>query len=90
MVPLSRPVLATEALFSFMGAWNDYIGPLIYLATPSHFTLSLCLAMFYSQYGSFHGQLIAVTTVMTLPILVLFFLSQRTFIEGMTTSGIKG
>lgn len=90
VMPLSRPVVATVALFAFLGAWNDYMGPLIYLASPENFTLSLGLAMFNSQYGSFPGQLMAVTTVMTLPILVLFFLTQRTFIQGMTSSGIKG
>jgi multiple sugar transport system permease protein len=90
VIPLSKPVLATVALFTFLGAWNDYLGPLIYLASPENYTLSLGLATFTSQYGSFPGQLMAVTTVMTLPILVLFFLTQRTFIQGMTTSGIKG
>ncbi len=90
IMPLSRPVLATVALFSFMGAWNDYMGPLIYLANPRNFTLSLGLAMFNSQYGSYPGWMMAVTTVMTLPILLLFFLTQRTFIQGMSTSGIKG
>ena len=90
VMPLSKPVVATVALFTFLGSWNDYMGPLIYLADPKNFTLSLGLAMFNSQYGSFHGQLMAVTTVMTVPILVLFFLAQRTFIQGMTSSGIKG
>lgn len=90
VMPLSKPVVATVSLFAFLGAWNDYLGPLIYLSSPEQFTLSLGLAMFNSQYGSFPGQLMAVTTVMTLPIMLLFFLAQRTFIEGMTTSGIKG
>jgi len=90
ILPLSKPVIATVALFSFMGAWNDYMGPLIYLSNPENFTLSLGLAMFNSQYGSFPGQLMAVTTVMVAPILLLFFLTQRTFIQGMSTSGIKG
>lgn len=90
VMPLSKPVLATVALFTFLGAWNDYLGPLIYLSSAENYTLSLGLASFNSQYGSFPGQLMAVTTVMTLPILVLFFLTQRTFIQGMTTSGIKG
>src|SRR5207244_2603818 len=90
VMPLSKPVIATVALFAFLNAWNDYLGPLIYLADPSKFTLSLGLATFNNQYGSFPGQLMAVATIMTLPILVLFFFTQRTFIEGMTTSGIKG
>jgi multiple sugar transport system permease protein len=90
LMPLSKPVVATVALFTFLGAWNDYLGPLIYLSSPENFTLSLGLATFNSQYGSFPGQLMAVTTVMTLPILALFFLTQRTFIQGMSSSGIKG
>jgi len=90
VMPLSKPVAATVALFTFLGSWNDYLGPLIYLANPDNFTLSLGLAMFNSQYGSFPGRLMAVTTVMTVPILILFFFTQRTFIQGMTTSGIKG
>lgn len=90
VMPLSKPVVATVALFAFLGAWNDYLGPLIYLAEPEKFTLSLGLATFNNQYGSYPGQLMAVATIMTLPILLLFFFAQRTFIEGMTTSGIKG
>jgi multiple sugar transport system permease protein len=90
VMPLSRPVAATVALFAFLGAWNDYLGPLIYLADPEKFTLSLGLATFSSQYGSYPGQMMAVATIMTLPILLLFFFAQRTFIQGMTTSGIKG
>jgi multiple sugar transport system permease protein len=90
VMPLSKPVIATVALFAFLASWNDYMGPLIYLANPDNFTLSLGLAMFNSQYGSFHGQLMAVSTVMTVPILILFFLTQRTFIQGMSRSGIKG
>ena len=78
-----------ERIFAFLGAWNDYLGPLIYLANPDRFTLSLGLAMFNSQYGSFPSRLMAVTTVMTLPILVLFFLTQKTFIQGITVTGMK-
>jgi len=90
ILPLSKPVLATVGLFAFMGAWNDYIGPLIYLADADKYTLSLGLATFSSQYGSYPGMLMAVTTVMALPIIVLFFLTQRTFIQGITLTGIKG
>ena len=90
VMPLSKPVLATVALFTFLGAWNDYMGPLIYLSSAENFTLSLGLGTFNSQYGAFPGQLMAVSTIMTLPILVLFFLTQKTFIQGMSTSGIKG
>lgn len=90
ILPLSRPVLATVGLFAFMGAWNDYIGPLIYLADENKYTLALGLASFSSQYGSYPGMLMAVTTVMTVPIIVTFFFVQRTFIQGITLTGIKG
>lgn len=90
VLPLSKPVLATVGLFAFMATWNDYLGPLIYLADESKYTLSLGLASFSSQYGSYPGMLMAVTTVITVPIIVLFFLAQRTFIQGITLTGIKG
>lgn len=90
VLPLSKPVLATVGLFSFMAAWNDYIGPLIYLTDQRNYTLALGLAAFSSQYGSYPGMLMAVTTVMTIPIIIIFFFAQRTFIQGITLSGIKG
>lgn len=90
MVPLATPALATVALFTFLNTWNDFLGPLIYLYDDNKFPLSLGLAMFSSQYGSFWGQLMAVSTIMTAPIIVLFFFTQRTFIQGLTMSGIKG
>ena len=90
VLPLSRPVLAAVGLFAFMAAWNDYLGPLIYLADENNYTLSLGLASFSSQYGSYPGMLMAVTTVITVPIIVIFFFAQRTFIQGITLTGIKG
>ncbi|MBM3499709.1 MAG: carbohydrate ABC transporter permease [Armatimonadetes bacterium] len=90
VLPLAKPALATVGLFAFMNTWNDYVGPLIYLSDASKYTLSLGLASFSSQYGSYPGMLMAVTVVMTLPIIVLFFLAQRTFIQGITLTGIKG
>jgi multiple sugar transport system permease protein len=90
VMPLSKPALATVGLFTFMGAWNDFMGPLIYLVNESKYTLSLGLAMFTGQYGNEYGMLMAVSTVVTVPIIVLFFFTQKTFIQGMTMSGIKG
>lgn len=90
ILPLSRPVLAAVGLFAFMAMWNDYLGPLIYLADESKYTLSLGLASFSSQYGSYPGMLMAVTTVITVPIIAIFFFAQRTFIQGITLTGIKG
>ncbi len=90
ILPLATPALATVGLMVFLGTWNDFMGPLIYLYDDRKFPLSLGLAMFTSQYGSFWGQLMAVSTVMTAPILLLFFLTQRTFIQGITMTGLKG
>ncbi|MCE5198110.1 MAG: carbohydrate ABC transporter permease [Armatimonadota bacterium] len=90
VMPLSKPALATVGLFTFMGAWNDFLGPLIYLVDESKYTLSLGLAMFTGQYGNEYGMLMAVSTVVTIPIIVMFFFTQKTFIQGMTMSGIKG
>lgn len=90
ILPLAKPVLATVALFTFMSSWNDFLGPLIYLFDQSKYTVSMGLAMFSSQYGSYWGMLMAVSTVVTVPIVVLFFFTQRTFIQGITFTGIKG
>jgi multiple sugar transport system permease protein len=89
VMPLSTPAIATVGLFSFLGAWNDFLGPLIYLADQGRYTLSLGLAMFTTQYGSEYGQMMAVATLMVVPIIVLFFFAQKTFIQGIKTSGMK-
>lgn len=89
IIPLSRPALATVGLFTFMAAWNDFLGPLIYLVDETKYTLSLGLAMFLGQYGNEYGMLMAVSTVVTIPIIVLFFFTQRTFIQGITMTGLK-
>ncbi len=90
ILPLTKPALATVALFQFLGSWDDFVGPLIYLSSQENYTVSLGLAMFRGQYGSYWGMLMAVSTVMALPIIVLFFFTQRTFIQGITLTGIKG
>jgi multiple sugar transport system permease protein len=89
VMPLSTPAIAVVGLFAFLGAWNDFLGPLLYLAHQSRYTLSLGLAMFSTQYGTEYGQMMAVATLMTIPIIVLFFLAQKTFIQGIKTSGMK-
>src|SRR5204862_2725556 len=80
ILPLSKPALATVSLFTFIGAWNDFLGPLLYLTDERTYTLSLGLQRFVSQHGAEWSMLMAASTVMTLPIIVLFFLTQRTFI----------
>jgi len=90
MVPLAKPALATVSVFAFMGAWNDYMGPLIYLANRLQYTLSLGLQVFVSNHGAEWGMLMAASTMMVLPVILLFFFAQKSFIQGITMTGIKG
>jgi multiple sugar transport system permease protein len=89
-MPLTKPALATVGLFTFMNTWNDFMGPLIYLVDESKYTLSLGLSMFMGQYGSQYGMMMAISTLVTIPIVIMFFFTQKTFIQGITMSGIKG
>ena len=89
IVPLSRPALATCALFAFLGAWNDFLGPLLYLPEPNKYTLAYGLQQFLSNYYVNWMQLMAASTLFTIPIVVLFFFAQRTFIQGISTTGGK-
>lgn len=89
-IPLSKPALATLAIFSFMGTWNDFLGPLIYLNNPDNFTLALGLRSFQTQYGTRWNVMMAASILVMLPTLFLFFTCQRYFIEGITLTGVKG
>jgi multiple sugar transport system permease protein len=89
VLPLSRPALATVGLFTFISHWNDFLGPLLYLNDERTYTLSMGLQRFVSQHGAEWSLLMAAATVMTVPIIVLFFFAQRTFIQGISTTGIK-
>ncbi|HEX8324141.1 MAG TPA: carbohydrate ABC transporter permease [Tepidisphaeraceae bacterium] len=91
ILPLARPALTVVALFAFMGIWNDFLGPLVYLQRPEQFTLALGLQNFQSQHGGTPWHLLMAASVMViLPVVVLFFLAQKTFIEGIATTGMKG
>ena len=91
ILPLSKPALAVVALFHFLYAWNDFLGPLIYLTKQSSFTLSLGLQFYQSQHGGSEWHLLmAAATIIILPIIVLFFFTQKFFIRGITMTGIKG
>ena len=89
-LPLIRPALAVVALLQFLGAWGDFLGPLIYLTDQSTYTISLGLEQYNTQYGTEWGQLMAASTLLTVPVIVLFFFTQRTFIQGITLTGLKG
>jgi multiple sugar transport system permease protein len=89
VLPLSKPALATCALFQFIGTWNDFLGPLLYVNDPAKYPLAYGLQQFVSHYGGFFAQLMAAATIFTLPIIVLFFFAQKTFIQGISTTGGK-
>ncbi|MCX7017716.1 MAG: carbohydrate ABC transporter permease [Candidatus Sumerlaeota bacterium] len=89
IIPLAVPVLATCALFQFIGTWNDFLGPLIYLNSPDKYTLAYGLQQFLGSHGSKWAYLMAGATVFTVPIIALFFLAQKTFIQGIATTGGK-
>ena len=91
MIPLIRPALAAIAIFQFMNTWNDFFGPLIYTNEIDLAPLPLGLFIFRSSVqGQDFGMLMAVTTVMTLPVIAIFFFAQRYFIQGITLTGLKG
>jgi multiple sugar transport system permease protein len=91
ILPLARPALAVVALFTFMAVWNDFLGPLVYLQRPEQYTLALGLQTLQGTAGATTEwtQLMAASVLVILPVLVLFFLTQRTFIQGIATTGIK-
>jgi ABC-type glycerol-3-phosphate transport system permease component len=96
ILPLAKPALTVVALFTFMGAWNDYLGPLIYLNQQDQYTIALGienLRRTIAQVGATklaYPYLMAVSTIVTLPVFVAFFFAQRTFIEGISLTGLKG
>ncbi|MFB5660228.1 carbohydrate ABC transporter permease [Alteribacillus sp. HJP-4] len=89
MLPLATPAIFAVGLFQFMASWTDFIGPLIYLTDEMEYTLSLGLQQFQSQRGTEWGLMMAVATMMTVPIIIIFFFLQKRFIQGITFSGIK-
>ena len=92
VLPLCRPALITSAIFTFINAWNDFMGPLIYLNEPGKYTVSLGMMMFRDSDGvaANYGGLIAMSLVALLPVLLFFLAFQRYLIDGMATSGLKG
>ncbi len=90
LLPQVKPALATLAIFSFMHNWNDFLGPLIYLASPAKRTLALGLYAFQGQFSTDWNYLMAASAVVMLPLLVLFFVGQKYFIQGVVISGVKG
>jgi multiple sugar transport system permease protein len=90
ILPLAKPALATTALFTFLFEWGDFLYPLVYLQDDRQYTLAVALQQFQSQHESLWGPLMAMSTVITIPIVIVFFLTQKTFIQGITLTGLKG
>jgi multiple sugar transport system permease protein len=89
MLPLSLPVLATVTLFTFLGTWNDFLGPLIYLSKQELWTIAIGLRGFQDQHGWKWELLMAAATVFSLPSMILYLWVQRSFVLGIVTTGLK-
>jgi multiple sugar transport system permease protein len=87
ILPMSKPALATVILFQFVYCWNDYLGPLIYIDNQSWYPISLGLTLVLGTYTTNWPWVMAAATAATLPIVILFFFTQRTFIEGIAIQG---
>lgn len=89
VLPLARPALATVGLFAFVGTWTDFLNPLIYLNDPELYTLSIGLYNFFSEHGVEWGPLMAACVIFSIPLVVVFIVAQRHFIEGISLTGLK-
>ncbi|MBI9009877.1 MAG: carbohydrate ABC transporter permease [Tenericutes bacterium] len=90
IVPNAKPAIATLAIFSFMWRWNDYIWPLIAISSPRKYTLQLAIANMSGQYGSNYGTILATSAISMVPMLVVFLIFQKQFVQGTVNSGMKG
>jgi multiple sugar transport system permease protein len=90
ILPLSRPALATLTVFTFMGAWNDFLSPMIYLNDKNLFTLQIGIRYFQQLYGTEYTLVMAATALSLIPVIMVYLFAQRYFIEGIATTGLKG
>lgn len=92
MLPLCKPVIAITAVFTFIAAWNDFLGPLIYLHSEQKMTLAVALNAFQNQYGDLRNMnlMMAASVVTMVPCIVLFFVAQRQFVGGLSLGAVKG
>lgn len=90
-LPLARPALAAVAIFTFLGSWNLYLEPIVFLSSPQNFTLPQALTQFTDAYGGPMWNIqLAAATLTALPVLMVFIVAQRQFIEGLAHTGLKG
>ncbi|MCD6545077.1 MAG: carbohydrate ABC transporter permease [Thermotogae bacterium] len=90
MLPLAKPVLFLITLFTFIGSWNNYLGPLIYITDESKYPLSLGLPQFLDRYGTYWNWMMAAATISVIPTIIFFAFAQRYLIEGIKLTGLKG
>jgi ABC-type glycerol-3-phosphate transport system permease component len=90
MLPLIKPALAAVVIMTFMGSWNDFMGPLIYVSSPEKMPLAYALQLYQSAHSTEYNLLMAAATMVVVPVILLFFFTQRYFIQGVTLTGIKG
>jgi alpha-1,4-digalacturonate transport system permease protein len=90
MLPIAKPIMAVLAIFSFMWRWDDFLWPLIVISKPEKYTIQLALSNFIVEYNVDWGSLLAMTTITMVPVLIVFLIFQRQFVQGMATTGMKG
>src|SRR5207249_9011742 len=89
VLPLSRPALATLAIFTFVGSWNDFLGPLVFLDSVDRYTLPVGVALFQSSYSTEYGLTLAASVLCTMPVILAFLFFQREIIQGIAMTGLK-
>ena len=89
ILPLSRPVLATLAIFTFVGSWNDFLGPLVFLDSVDKYTLPVGIALFQTSYYTEYDLTLAASVLCTAPVLIVFLIFQRHIIQGVALTGLK-
>jgi multiple sugar transport system permease protein len=90
VLPLAKPALITVAIFTLMANWTDFLGPLVFLTQEQSWTLSLGLQQFFSVHLTAWAYLLATSFVFTLPVLLVFIVAQRLFVQGIALTGLKG
>ncbi|MEK3885343.1 carbohydrate ABC transporter permease [Paenibacillus sp. PL2-23] len=90
IIPLARPAIASLVIFSFISAWNDFLGPLIMLNSEMNYTIQLGMQNFHSLYNTEYGKLMAASVCAIIPTIIVYFAAQDHFVEGIASSGVKG
>ena len=90
VLPNAKPAIATLGIFSFMWRWNDYVWPLIAINSPKKYTLKLAIANFTGEFGTDYNSILAVSAISMIPMLIIFVIFQRQFVQGTVESGMKG